>query len=59
VSEEELLAELRTISQRNRASLEDVTEYYKKNNMLGQLAMEMVERRVRRLLRENAAVTHV
>jgi len=59
VSEEELLSELRTIAQRNRASLEDVTEYYKKNNLLGQLAMELVERRVRRMLRESAAITHI
>lgn len=59
VTEEELLTELRTIAQRNRASLEDVTEYYKKNNLLGQLAMELVERRVRRMLRENAKLTMV
>ncbi len=57
VSEEELLAELRIIAKRNRASLEDITEYYKKHNLLGQLAMELVERRVRRFLRENAAIT--
>jgi FKBP-type peptidyl-prolyl cis-trans isomerase (trigger factor) len=56
VSEEELIAELRAIAQRNRASLEDVTEYYKKNNLLGQVAMELVERRVRRLVRESADI---
>ncbi len=54
VSEEDLLGELRAIAQRNRASLEDVTQYYKKNNLLGQVAMELVERRVRRLVRESA-----
>lgn len=54
VTEEEVLTELRSIAQKNRASLEDVTQYYKKNNLLGQLAMELVERRVRRLLRETA-----
>ena len=57
VSEEELLGELKTIAQRNRARLEDVTEYYKKQNLLGQLAMELVERRVRRKLRESAKIT--
>ncbi len=57
VTEEELLSELRGIAQRNRASLEDVTEYYKKNNLLGQVAMELVERRVRRMLRESAKIT--
>jgi len=56
VSEEDLLTELRAIAQRNRASLEDVTAYYKKNNMLGQVAMELVERRVRRLVRESAEI---
>ncbi|HUR28368.1 MAG TPA: hypothetical protein VM509_09275, partial [Planctomycetota bacterium] len=56
VSEEELLGELRAIAQRNRASLEDVTEYYKKHNLLGQVAMELVERRVRRLVRESADI---
>ena len=56
MSEEDLLTELRAIAQRNRASLEDVTAYYKKNNMLGQVAMELVERRVRRLVRESADI---
>ena len=56
VSEEDLLGELRAIAQRNRASLEDVTEYYKKHNLLGQVAMELVERRVRRLVRESADI---
>jgi trigger factor len=59
VSEEELLSEMRTIAQRNRATVEDVSEYYKKNNLVGQLAMELVERRVRRLLRESATITTV
>lgn len=57
VGEQDLLAELRTIAARNRASLEDVTRHYKEQNLLGQLAMELVERRVRRMLRENAKLS--
>lgn len=54
VAEEDLLAELRVIAQKNRASLEDVTKHYKEQNLFGQLAMELVERRVRRMLRVSA-----
>jgi trigger factor len=57
VTEEELVAELKVIAQRNRTSLEEVSKHYKEQNLFGQLAMELVERRVRRLLRESAKLS--
>jgi trigger factor len=54
VSEQEMLEELKTIAQRNRSSFEEVRDFYKEQNLFGQLAMEILERKVRRFLRENA-----
>jgi trigger factor len=56
VSEEELNAELRAIAARNRASFDEVRDYYREQNLFGQLAMEIVERKVRQFLRERAVV---
>jgi trigger factor len=57
VTEEELLAELREIAVRNQASLEEVRDYYQEQNLFGQLAMEVVERKVRTFLRESAQIS--
>ena len=57
VSRDDMQAELKTIAQRNDSSVEEVTEYYKKNNLFDQMALEILERKVRRFLRENAKVT--
>lgn len=56
VNEEELVTELRSIAQRNRTTFEEVRDYYKEQNLVGQLAMEIVERKVRRFLRESATI---
>jgi trigger factor len=56
VTDEELAGELRAIAARNKASFEEVRDYYKEQNLIGQLALETVERKVRRHLRESARV---
>jgi trigger factor len=56
VTREDMEAELRAIAERNKASLEEVSEYYKKNNLFDQMAIEILERKVRKFLRENAKV---
>ena len=56
VSEAELRAELATVAQRNRVSFDEVASYYKEQKLFPQLAMEILERKVRAHLREHAAV---
>jgi hypothetical protein len=50
-------AELGTIAARNRAPLEEVREYYTKNKLFDQMAVEILERKVRQFLRQNAKIT--
>jgi len=57
VSEQELVAELRAIAQRNRTSFEEVRDFYREQNLLQQLAMEILERKVRVFLRQAAKLT--
>lgn len=57
VSNEDMLGELRQIAERNQTDLDEVTEYYKKNDLFDQMAIEILERKVRRFLRESAEVT--
>jgi trigger factor len=54
VGEAELRAELKSIAERNRASLDEVAAYYREQQLFGQLSMEILERKVRTFLRENA-----
>jgi trigger factor len=54
IADADLVAEVRQIAQRNNASFEQVRDHYQKNNLVNQLAMELLERRVRSLLRERA-----
>jgi trigger factor len=56
VTKEEMKAELAAIAQRNQASVEEVGKYYQQNRMFPQLALELLERKVRRFLRETADV---
>ena len=56
VSNEELETELASIAARNNASIEDVREYYVKQGMTQQMAIEILERKVRAFLYENAEV---
>jgi FKBP-type peptidyl-prolyl cis-trans isomerase (trigger factor) len=57
VVEAELVAELRNIAKRNKASFDEVREYYKEQNLFPQLAMEILERKVRAFLRANAVLS--
>ena len=57
VSREDMQKEVQAIAERNRATVEEVNEYYKKNNLYDQMAIEILERKVRTFLRENAHVT--
>ena len=56
VVEADLMGELRNIAKRNKASLDEVREYYKEQNLVPQLAMEILERKVRAFLRAKAVV---
>lgn len=57
VTREDMKSELEAIAARNQASVEEVGEYYKKQNLYDQMAIEILERKVRRFLRENAQIT--
>lgn len=56
VTREDMQAEVQSIAQRNQAKVEDVVKYYQDNNLLDQVAIEILERKVRRFLRENASI---
>jgi len=56
VEREDLQAELRDIAERNQASLEEVRKYYQEEGLLQQLALELLERKVRSFLRESADI---
>ncbi len=56
VTREDMEAELGAIAARNRAPLEEVREYYTKQKLFDQMAVELLERKVRQFLRENASV---
>ncbi|MEE8469518.1 MAG: trigger factor [Planctomycetota bacterium] len=56
VTAEELDAELGTIAERNDAPIEEVRKYYVENNLNQQMAIEVLERKVRTFLRENAEI---
>ncbi len=57
VSRDDMRAELEAIAKRNQATVEEVGEYYKKQNLYDQMAIEILERKVRRFLRESAQIT--
>ncbi len=57
VEESEMTAELQSIAQRHGAQYDEVVEHYRKNGLFQQLQMELLERKVRVLLRENAKTT--
>ncbi len=56
VENEDMLAEVQAIAQRHQAKVDDVVEYYKKNNLLQQMQIELLERKIRVFLRENAKI---
>jgi trigger factor len=57
VEESEMLAELQAIAQQHQAKYEDVVEHYRKNGLFQQMQIELMERKVRVFLRENAKTT--
>lgn len=57
VTDEEVRAELQAIADRNQSRLEEVLAYYEQQNLLPMLRLELLERNVRRFLRENAEVS--
>ena len=56
VSSPDLEAELGAIAARNQTSIEEVKQYYEQNNLGQQLAIEILEKKVRRFLRESADI---
>jgi trigger factor len=52
----ELRTEFKDIASRNQASVEEVTKYYEEHNLVQQMAVEVLERKVRRFLRESATI---
>lgn len=54
VTDGELQAELLSIAERNNAEVEEVRRYYAENNLGQQMAIEILERKVRTFLRESA-----
>ncbi len=56
VTEEDLRKEFQDIAQRNRVQPQEVQDYYQKQGLLQQLAMEIVERKVRTHLRDTVTV---
>jgi trigger factor len=56
VENDDMVAEVQAIAQRHQAKVEDVVEHYKKNNLIQQMQIELLERKVRVFLRENAKV---
>jgi trigger factor len=57
VTQDDMRNEIMSIAQRNQAKPQDVADHFQKNNLLDQLAIELLERKVRKFLRENASVT--
>jgi trigger factor len=56
IKEEDLLAEFTAIATRNGVDLAEVRKYYQEEGLLQQLALELLERKVRHFLRESADI---
>lgn len=56
VTQEDMETELAAIAQRNQTEIEEVRKYYSENNLGQQMAIELLERKVRGFLREKAEV---
>jgi len=56
VTNPDLETELMAIAARNQTTVEEVKEYYVQNNLGQQLAIEILEKKVRRFLRESADI---
>lgn len=56
VENEDMVKEVQAIAQRHQAKVDDVVEYYRKNNLIQQMQLELLERKIRVFLRENAKI---
>ena len=56
ISQEEMDAELASIAQRNDAEVDEVRKYYQENRLVPQLALELLERKIRSFLRDSADI---
>ena len=56
VTADEIDAEFEQIAARNESTVAEVREYYEKNDIGHQMALEILERKVREFLRENAVI---
>jgi len=56
VTNPDIETELAAIAGRNQTTIEEVKEYYEQNNLGQQLAIEILEKKVRRFLRESADI---
>ncbi|MEM7306954.1 MAG: trigger factor [Planctomycetota bacterium] len=59
VSKEEISAEMESIAARNGVELDEVRKYYHENGIVSQLALELLERKIRSFLRESADIRPV
>lgn len=57
VTREDIDEQFASIAERNQSDVNEVREYYSENNLGQQLAIEILEKKVRRFLRENADVS--
>jgi trigger factor len=57
VTAEDIQTELGAIAERNGVSVEEVRKYYSENNLAQQMTVEILERKVRKFLRESAEVS--
>ena len=57
VTAEDIQTELGAIAARNGVSVEEVRQYYSENNLAQQMTVEILERKVRKFLRESAEVS--
>ncbi|MDZ4774523.1 MAG: trigger factor [Planctomycetota bacterium] len=57
VTREDMEAELKSIADRNRTNIDEVRKYYQEKRLFDQMAVELLERKVRGFLRENAKIT--
>lgn len=57
VENQDLVQELQSIAARNQATFEEVRDYYREQGLVEQVAVELLERKVRSFLRENARIT--
>lgn len=59
VTETEVGRELESIAQRNQSTTEEVRGYYEENELMGTLRSEILERKVRAMLREHAVESEI